>query len=188
MGKWVVIFTVLIGMTIGRAPSSRQVAATVLEPQFENALTSGNAKTLESMIADDATIVYLTPSSRKIESGQPGLYLTSSLWSKTDFLSNISSGFATLQNFEENDRKVTSSESNSVVTVRAKERVPSGAVCATICHFFGPYVDVYLTVVWAHTAAGSKVILCQTSLVNSAVDRSLFVDGPGFSSKPADPK
>jgi hypothetical protein len=56
-----------------------------------------------------------------------------------------------------------------VVTVSAQELMPLGVACAGVCMVIGLHADVYVTVVWAHTAAGQQVILYETSLIKPIV-------------------
>ncbi|MFZ0981197.1 MAG: hypothetical protein WAN23_17480 [Candidatus Acidiferrales bacterium] len=52
------------------------------------------------------------------------------------------------------------------------DHVPEGEVCASACMAFGFQPDVYVTVVWARTPDGLRVVLFETSPIEADVSNA----------------
>jgi hypothetical protein len=141
-------------------------------------------------MADNSTIIYATPSLSPSTNNSTGQYATAAIWSKAKFLSQIDDGTAAgtdvvcltntacrarIQNFDDRNRQTRSYGDSSVVIVPAQELIPTMVSCWEDCRVSGPHAEVYVTVVWAHTAIAQRVILFETALIKSGVRvRRLF--------------
>jgi len=155
------------------------------ENQFERALIERDSRAVGALMADNASIIYATPSLSPSRNNSTGKYATAAIWSKTEFLSQIDDGTAVgtsvvcrastacraeLENFDDRNRQTKSYGASSVSIVPAQELIPTMVECMGVCKVSGPNADVYVTVIWTDTNVGPRVIFFGTSLVKSSVD------------------
>lgn len=160
------IFSVAIAADArGHAPAHHEavteVQATALQKRLETALDAGDATALRRLLADDATIVYISEypflrDSKAVDFSRR--VLTSSKFVE---------GFALtgLRDFDGSTRKIVLRDGSFVASIVGTQQVFSGSFCSGICVQFGPYVAAVLTTVWTETAAGWRVTFLEVAPV-----------------------
>lgn len=105
-------------------------------------------------------------------------------WAKSDFVSNttgemaLAAGIVRIQSFDEGSRKITLNEGSFVVTGTAEEFIGLGAFCAGVCVGPGWKPMVYVTVVWAATSAGPRVVFFETAPAESFLNAPMVALTP----------
>jgi hypothetical protein len=196
MTSWLVRFAAKCGVlaaafVVASIAHSQGVSASKandLENQFEHALIERDSKAVGALMADNASIIYATPSLSPSRNNSIGQYTTAAIWSKAEFLSQIDDGTAAgtnvvclattacraeLENFDDGNRQTTSYGASSVVTVPAQELIPRMVSCFGNCRVLGPHAEVYVTAVWTRTALGQRVVFFETALIKPGVDKYL---------------
>jgi hypothetical protein len=158
-----------------------------LENRFERALIDKDAKTIQELTSDSATIVLAFARPTPPSLPDPGFYATTAILSKGELVASfvgappLSRTGTNFSSVDGGNRRYRVSDDGFVVTVPASEFIPTSEACASVCMPFGVQPNVYATVVWLRTHGRLRVVLLETSAVEVDLN-SPFV--PHISGKP----